>query len=142
VRKTLLNSCCGYSFIELLVALAILGLVSAPVLALFTGSFSSIAEAGRRSSAVNLCREKMETVKAGGYEAVYSYYIAAGGSPHVEEEIPGQPLFRRTTVVKALDPTENGLPPGSDLLSIKITVSWTAGERELSESLVSRLAGR
>ena len=141
-KTTILSSTCGYSFIELLVAMAILGLVSAPLLALFTGSFSSIAEAGRRSAAINLCREKMEVIKAGGYESAYDYYITNAGSPGVENNIPGQPHFSRTTIVQTLDPGNDSLPPVSEILSIQITVTWNEKGREISESLESRLAER
>ncbi len=143
MKNSNFGSACGYSYIELLVAVAILGLVAAPLLALFTGSFSSIAGAGIMSSAINLCREQMETVKARGYEEAYSFYVAGSGNPsYVEENIPGHPHYIRITEVALINPEDELLPPGSELLSIKITVYRTGWRREISESLESRLARR
>jgi len=143
VQKKVPGSVCGYTYIELLVAITILGLVAAPLLALFTGSFTSIAEAGIKSSAVNLCREKMETLKAWGYEETYAFYLAGPGSPScIEEEIPGHPHFRRVTEVTLLDPENESLPPGAEVLCLKVSVYRTGWKREISASLESRLARR
>lgn len=141
MKQTYFRCVNGYSFIELLVAVAILGLVTAPLLAMFTGSFSSIAGAGRKSAAINLCREKIEILKAGGYEEVYDSYLVSGGFM-IEDDIPGWPGYSRVTEVKDLAPGSDYLPAGSKLLSVKVTVYWQGGTYETSESLESRLAKR
>jgi len=143
VRKTIINSPCGYSFVELLVAVAILGLVAAPLFSLFNGSFASIFEAGIRSAAVNLAREKMETVKARSFEEVYAFYVTGPGSPaYIEEDISGHPHFKRVTEVALLNPEPELLPSGTELLTIKVTVYRASPRNLVSESLESRLAKR
>ncbi len=142
MKKTSFFSNCGYTLIELLVAVAILGLVAAPIFTLFNSGFSSIAVAGRQSAAINLCREKMETVKAGDFDQLYDFYISNAGSPHVEDNIPGAPLFRRVTEVDVVNPANGSLPPGAEVLSVTVSVYWTSGSGEKSESLESRLARR
>ncbi len=142
MKKKPFISSCGYSLIELLVAVAILGLVAAPLFTLFNSSFSSIAGAGEKSAAISLCREKMETVKADHFDQVYDFYILKTGSPHIEDNIPGKPLFRRVTEVGIVDPAVESLPPGAEILSVTVTVYWTSGPGERSESLESRLARR
>ncbi len=140
--KYLYNRTCGYSLVELLVAVAILGIVISPLLGLFTGAFSSIARAGQSCTAINLCREKMETIKAKGFDQVHNLFITNPGSPYIEENIPGRPSYRRTTAVTFLDPEDHYLPPHSELLAITITVSYKAGNIEYTESLDSRLSRR
>ncbi len=141
--KTLLRSTDGYTFIELLVAITILGFVVAPFLGLFTGSFSAIAQSGRQSSAINLCREKMESVKAIGYAAAYECYRGNEGSPYSEEQLPSHPGFRRVTEIKPVLFSASGTyQPNPDLLQITITVYWIVHDQEYSETLESYLARR
>lgn len=143
MKKTVPGSVCGYTYIELLVAITILGLVATPLLTLFTGSYTSIAEAGIKSSALNLCREKMETLKTRGYEETYAFYLAGPGNPsYIEEDIPGHPHFRRITEVSLLDPDHESLPPGAEVLCLKVSVYRSGWKREISASLESRLARR
>lgn len=133
----------GYTFIELLLAITILGIVVVPFLGLFTGSFSAITLAGRQSCAVNLCREKMENIKAGGYAAVYDYYIEKGASPLHEENLAAGEGFWRITEVNVISGSVlgNNLPE-IDLLQINITVYWLFRDQEYSETLESYLANR
>lgn len=143
VNKALLRSAGGYTFVELLVAITILGFVAAPFIGLFYNCFSAITIAGRQTGAINLCRDKMESVKAGGYQAVYDRYVS-GESPAVfSEELTAGPGFRRITEVKPLLISTAGTPQLTlDLLQIKVTVYWTVGDREYSETMESYLARR
>ncbi len=133
----------GYTFIELLIAITILGFVITPFLGLFSFSFSSIARAGHQSAAVNLCRDKMETLKAEGYDNVYAGFITAAGNPLLETDLPSMPGYRRVTEVS---PAEmNSLPlmeEPIELLLIAVTVYWTANNQEYSETVESYLGKR
>ena len=143
MKKTLLHGTDGYTFIELLIAITILGFVITPFLALFTGCFSSITLAGRQSIAINLGREKMESVKALGYDAVYDDYITNVGLPHTEDNIPPNTGFRRITEVNPLL-FETAGNPGHilNLLQVKVTVYWILHNKEYSETVESYLACR
>lgn len=143
MKKTLIHGTDGYTFIELLIAITILGFVIAPFLALFTGCFSSIVLAGRQSIAINLCREKMESVKATGYDAVCDDYITNAGSPETEDNLPPNTGFRRVTEVNPLL-FETAVNPGLilNLLQIKVTVYWILNDQEYSETVESYLACR
>lgn len=133
----------GYTFIELLLAITILGFVVAPFLGLFTGSFSAITRAGRQSCAINLCREKMEYIKAKGYTSAYNHYIENGSSVLIEENISEGEGFWRVTEVNVISGTDLGNSlPEIDLLQIKITVYWLFRDQEYSETLESYLANR
>jgi len=142
VIKILLKNNFGYSLIEIMVAVAILGIVTAPFLTIFSESFSSIVESGKKSTAINLGREKMETVKSGGYDQAYEYFIAGSESPLVEDSIINFPGYLRITEVAPANLETYSLPAEIELLSIKITVYWTTRGIEYSESLESKLARR
>ncbi len=142
MKINLLRIAGGYTFIELMVAITILGFLIAPLLGLFTGSFSSITAAGNKTAAVNLGREKMESLKAGGYEFVYDYYVSRETSPFTEENIPAWPRYRRTTEVAPLKLDQEEFPPGAELVHIKITVYWTDRGAESVEVLESTLGRR
>ncbi len=141
--KATLRSRHGYTFIELLVAISILGFVIAPFLALFTNSFSSIALSGRETTAINLCREKMESVKAIGYTAVYKFYITDNHSPQHENDLLSAPGFRRVTEINTVIISTAGTPQHViELLHIKTTAYWMVRDLEYSETLDSYLACR
>lgn len=141
--KSSLCSTDGYTFIELLLAITMLAFVVTPFIGLFTYSFSSIALAGRQSGAVNLCREKMESLKALGYDSVYDCYIIEGASPRYEDDLAQNPGFRRNTEVIPLSITTSGTPQRTlELLHLKIKVSWTVRDQEYSETVESYLARR
>ncbi len=142
MKIKLLSRACGYTFVELLVAITILGFIITPFLNLFIFSFSSIENAGKYTTAINLGREKMEDIKARGYNNAYEYYIVDGNNPHPENDIDSWPQYRRVTEVYPLNLNGEDLYPNLELLSIKITVYWTTGETEYSEVLESTLCQR
>jgi prepilin-type N-terminal cleavage/methylation domain-containing protein len=143
LNKALFCSNRGSSFIELLVALAILGIVVTPFLNLFGFSSTFINNACLQSTAVNLCRSQLEKTKALGYNQVYFYYVDEHNSPLIEDEPDGFPGFRRETVVSnfLLPLTETELQ-GIDLLQIDVTVSWQEREKEHSETLSTYICKR
>lgn len=133
----------GYTFIELLLAVTILALITAPILGLLATGFSAVHLAGQQSAAVNFCRAAMESVKSLGYAAAYEIYLLEGRSPLIEAPLPGAPNFRRVTEVTVL-PTEAGPAlQGLELLQVRISVYWMGkGAEERSIRLESYLAPR
>ncbi|HSW35552.1 MAG TPA: type II secretion system protein [Candidatus Limnocylindrales bacterium] len=144
MHKHYLSRSEGYSFVELLVAITILGIVVAPFIGLFATGFTAITAAGQQTTAVNLGRAKMEAVKALGYEAAYNHYIT-NNNPIQENEIAGFPGYHRVTTVQphAFFLSYPNEPPRKlELLLINVTVSWTMRETEKSETLTSLLSRR
>ncbi len=141
---SVLRSNGGYTFIELLIAISILGLVVAPFLALFSGSYLAISSAGRQSAAINLCREQMEAVKSLGCSTVRTTYLEENASSSsVEETIAGFSGFRRTTSVETfIFSCENEPSLELELLFIEVTVLWNERQSEKSETLSSFLSCR
>ena len=85
----------GYTFIELLLAVAILAIIAAPLFGLLATACTAIRSAGDQTAAVNFARSAMETVKAAGFDAAYETYITGGQSPLIEESLPEDPRMRR-----------------------------------------------
>jgi len=133
----------GYTFIEILIALALLGIVVAPLLNLFATGYFFINDARMHTTALNLCRARLEETRALGYSAVYDLYLAGAASPVIETDPLGYTGFTRETSVFLIDlPTvTNALLP-VQLLQIDITVSWLENNREHSETLSTYLGKR
>ncbi len=132
----------GYTFIELLLAVTILAMITAPLLGLLTTGFMAIHLAGQQTTAVNLCRAEMESVKNLGYEAACDFYIIEARSPVIENALPGAPQFRRVTEVTLLPPDAEAALQELELLRIQITVFWTGRGAERFAALESYLAPR
>ena len=143
MNRAKLRASGGYTFIELLIAITILGFVITPFIGLFSFSFSSVVRAGHQSAAANLCRSKMETLKADGYDTVYTSFITAANNPLLETNLPTMPGYRRVTEVSPVE--INSLPVMEEpveLLLITVTVYWTANNQEYSETVESYLGKR
>lgn len=133
----------GYTFIELLVAITLLGLIIAPFLGLFGTSYSAIVRAGQQSTALNLCRDRVEWVKARGFSYFAAYPNSNGALTLIEEDLPEEPGYRRITEVAAvhINPPEQ---PDLEipLLHVTVTVIFTAGHQEYSEKVETYIAER
>ncbi len=127
----------GYTFIELLIAVSILGIVVSPFLALFSGSFLSITGAGRQSVAMNLCREQYETVKSLNCPALQATYLSSENILPLMEEIPSgyEGFSRSTSVETVIFSCTNNPSLELELLLIEVAVSWEQGGAEKSETL-------
>lgn len=132
----------GYTFIELLLAVTILAMITAPLLGLLATGFTAVHLAGQQTAAVNLGRAAMESVKSLGYAAAYDFYILQAHSPLIEGALTGAPQFRRVTEVLRLPPEAGAALQGLELLHIRITVYWTGKGAERSAVLESYLAPR
>ncbi len=137
------NNVSGYTFIELLIALALLGIVVTPLLNLFATGYSFIGDARRHTTAHNLCRARLEEMRALGYSSVYDLYFNDTAS-HVTELDPlGYVGFTRETTVSLTDlPTVTNAALPVELLQIDVTVSWQENNREHEETLSTYLGKR
>ncbi len=138
----------GYSFIELVMAVTVLAVVVIPLLSLLVSAYAAMVMSGSQTVAVNLCREKIEAIKANGY----SHYAALmdGEDPEAEpyheylyerEPVPGFPQYsweaRITRYTKNL-----GGDFEVELMEIRVTVYWTRQDAERSVTMESELAPR
>lgn len=144
MNKTIIRSSGGYTFIELLIAIAILGMIVSPFLMMFTGSYLSINSSGNQSIAINLCRQQVEKIKALGYDSALSNYSADKVNINtLEENIDGFPGFKRLTIVKPYIFTCTNNPElDVELLLIEVSVTWKEGKSERQEILKTLLSNR
>lgn len=144
MNKSVIQGSSGYTFIELLIALTILGLIITPILMMFSGSFLAINNAGRHSAAINLCRQQMEYIRALGYEPALLLYSSDNkNNSHRENNISGFPEFERITTVKPFNLCCSNNPDLEiELILIEITVSWDDHGMVKEESLQGLLSSR
>ncbi len=140
--RPLSTSCEGYTFIELLIAVSILGIVITPLFTLFSVSSLSIANSGNHTLAANLCRNQIESLKAAGYDSVLELCDSTGNAFIAEENLPGYPALSRTTNIQAyttstLKAEEGGLPEPPLLLLIEVTVNWSVRGTLHSETVAT-----
>jgi prepilin-type N-terminal cleavage/methylation domain-containing protein len=133
----------GYSFIELLLALAILGIVVTPLLSLFATAYLSINSARVKSTATNLCRSQIEQLRALGYDQVSFFYSQNQNNPLIEPEPEGCSGYRRETAVSSITiPMAGNESDPPSLLRIDVTVTWNEKNRVQSETLSTYLGRR
>ena len=134
----------GYTFIELLVAITMLAIVFIPVAALLTTGYAGMVRAGRRTAAANLCREKIEEVKANGYSYYRDLINAAPDGIYVEiESSPGGfNYFRRETMMQRLELALEGENVSAPVINITVQVRWQEFETERSVKMESSLTRR
>lgn len=132
----------GYTFIELLIAIAILGLVITPLLTLFSTGYLLINNARQQTIAANLCRSRIEEVKSPGYLSTQELQINESSLPLIEFDPEGFAGFRRETTFSAF-PLLTGIssPPAMELIRVDVTVFWLIKNSERSETL-SCLVGK
>jgi len=136
----------GYTFVELIVSITILAIVTVPILSLFVSGYTVLASAGRQTIAANLCREKIEAVKVNGYDFYMQYFEQHGANLYREAENPveGFPVFRRVTRVWEENVLPDPLTPDFQisLLKIIVQVFWEHQGAERAVQMETNLARR
>jgi len=132
----------GFVLIELLVAVALFGLLAVPVMATFVSGYLSLAGAGNRTHALNLARQQMEQVKSMGYAGAYLYYIEQGNSPQENKMGPFTLEIQVVAEPACLEKPATAEILDLELLRIRVAVSWGEAEEGHSLQLVSLLSSR
>lgn len=139
----------GYSFIEVLMAITILGIVVVPMLSLFVGGYALMVNSGRKTIAANLCREMIEQVKANGYD-YYMNEIDPEGDLEKDPEdgaavllsenpVEGFEFFQRETLVEI---RTSDVRSDARYFLIRVVVTWDDRGVERSVEMESILARR
>lgn len=127
----------GFSLIEVLAAVALVGILIVPILSMFMGSTMSVLLAGRETQAVSLAQEEMEILKGKGYAWLKdelrgreeAYWRETKGNFGKEMELKRLPL-------SYLFPEMEG---EAELLVLRVSVFWGEKDEQRVVSLVSYL---
>jgi prepilin-type N-terminal cleavage/methylation domain-containing protein len=106
----------GFTLVEIIICVALLGIIAAPLLGLLSYTLGSLSYAREETTAVNLARELMEDIKGKPFSTIINY------DNYREEPVHGFSDFSRKVNIRELK---------ADLLEITITVSWKQHKVEL-----------
>lgn len=123
----------GFTLIEIILAIAILGLVVVPVFSYMINSSGLITHADTREVALLIAQQRMETVKNKGYANIdiKDTYVDITGDTDLNYDETKYPDF---TIKQKV--TENDV---INLKTIKIKLTWNSNkEVELKTNMVDR----
>lgn len=116
----------GFTLVEVLLALAIIGIVVVPLTALFVENAGSGAEAYSYLRAAYLAQARIEELRALPFSGVVSEPAVA---------IPGAPGYlRQVAVTEQRTPMEIALGLPARLKQVTVTVTWDGGRKNVSLS--------
>lgn len=92
----------GFTFIEVLLALLVVGMISTSLLELFSLNLKREGETETRTVALNLAQEKLEEMIKERRDRGFSYLVEENYP--TEEEIPSFPFFSRSVSIDSLGP--------------------------------------
>ncbi len=132
----------GFTMVEVVVAIGILGLLITPVLALFVGSARNAARSGDYTVSVMLAREKIEEIKGLSASEVEKM---VGESPLKESLIIDNAEYRTVITLLKTDPAEAFTAGGEEennqnLYHVQVRVKW--GERDAEAVVMEYLLFR
>lgn len=136
----------GFTLIEVIIALGLLGVIGIAFLGALATASSGIIVSDERATAESLARSEMEYVKSHDYSSVpWSYELPSGTSPtgqFPEWWDPNHTLpegyVNYTALVEAewLDPRDDGDNNDDGLQKITVTVTFLQGTEEEKEVIV------
>jgi hypothetical protein len=121
-----------------------LAIVALPLLNLFTACFAVIIHAGHKTAAVNLCREKMEIIKANGYSFYIDLIRSSPDGVYVEIEDPvgNEDFYRRETRLQLATFPLEGEEGGVAVVNISVQAAWQDRKGDQAVRIVSIMARR
>ncbi|NMB35757.1 MAG: type II secretion system protein [Firmicutes bacterium] len=127
----------GFSLIEVLAAVALVGILIIPLLSMFTGSIRAVLLAGQETKAVSLAQEKMEVLKGKGYAQLKKELQEQKNSPR--REAVGDYWWETELKCLPLSHLFPGLEEGAEIIFLRVSVFWGEEGKQRSVSLVSYL---
>jgi prepilin-type N-terminal cleavage/methylation domain-containing protein len=124
----------GFTLVEVIIALGLLGIISIAFLGALATSSAAIITSDKHATAESLARSEMEFVKSQDYSsAEWSYQLPSGTSPtgHFPDWWDGSRIlpdgyedYTATVEAEWLDPMENGDDNDDGLQMITVTVTF------------------
>lgn len=119
----------GFTFVEALVAVALIGVGFVAVSNLFPIGYSNIAYSGNQTLAVSYAQQKIEQLKNLPFDS-----IDATNCSYVSENLDNG--FSRSCV---LTPNVGATGSVGDLKKVRVTVTWPGGSRPGGSTLIETL---
>ena len=113
---------CGFTLIEVLIAIVLLTVGLLGMAALTSGIINGNTHSSRLTTATTLAQEKVEDVRRLGYSNMPSATITTDED---YDSITNYPLFKRTTATAVNSPTNN-------MKTITIMVYWDSDDHSVS----------
>lgn len=126
----------GYTLVEIVLAITILGLVLVPILTFMSNSSGLITHADIREMAILIAQQRMEILKSEGYESmtIGSTSYSIGDTEFPDYDVNRYPVFSLTENVSWHDDNIKKLK------EIEIIISWNDNNK--SVILKSNMAKR
>ena len=138
--KNLWHNQDGFSLVEALVAVAILAIVSAPILGAFLVARAAQAESTGRVTAQSLARYVLEQTQQQAFD---NYDSVPTGTVTNTTAKPGYTLTRVVACAQTYDDPADSDPAFCVLKTVDVTVEWTgAKQRQLSHRIATSLERR
>ena len=121
-RKIFRGSSRGFSMLEVVIAIALLGIIAVSVLTALQTAAMALISADRRATAESLARTQMEYVRFLGYDdELGEGHPVYGLDPQIEDILP--PDYSVDTIALRLDPDNDGDSDDDGIQQITVTVS-------------------
>src|SRR6056297_2948172 len=134
--KKLNNS--GYTLVEIILAIAILGIAIVPILGYMTNSSGIITHADKREMSLLIAQQRMEFLKSQGYEELSNNYVTDPATyVEITSSDAGYPNFNESKYNISL--IEEQISEDTvGIIDIIVRVTWDGRETELKSKLADR----
>ena len=122
----------GYTLIEIILAITILGLVLVPMFGYMTNSSGIITYADVREHAFLLAQQKMEAIKSLGFDNIDNT-LEESNKTVVKSDYPDINLDRYPTFKRSITITD-----GSDIKTIEIIFNWDTNKEVTLKNKVAK----
>lgn len=121
--KSLLKLSGGFTLVEVLIALAILGIIIPAAVGIFAAGNNYLSGGGSETIAVKIAQERLEEVKSLKFASVQSKgFTVEGGITECYGEIEDFPRYKRVTEVTGEENPFTGEEDHLQIARIKVTV--------------------
>ena len=126
----------GYTLVEIILAIAILGLVIVPILGFMTNSSGIITHADKREMALLIAQQRMEYIKSQGYDYLETYTTVNTKNDASKDAFDYLNYSNRYPDFELKESIT-----GTNIKTIEIEISWNSAD-EKKVVLKSKLADR
>lgn len=128
----------GFTFIETILAILIIGIGLFGIMNLFQGTVSTAVDTDRTLQATQLARERIERIlfdkKMNGYN-----FVTTANYPTIENFTGAFAPFSRTISIQEVRSDNfNVTQPGTGYKKVSVTTSWGTNSRVTLETLVTQ----